>query len=76
MAESQDDRDVDRLIGDMRNALDALEAAQKKDVKDESKDDGYDYDEDGSQQEQPKSLKEARVRVREHFRRARAPKAS
>ena len=76
MAESQDDRDVDRLIGDMRNALDALEAAQRKDVKDESKDDDYDYDEDGSQQEQPKTLKEARVRVREHFRRARRSQAS
>ena len=66
MTESQDDRDVDAVIASMRSDLDRLEAAQKKDVADE------DSEEAGENEPAPKTLREATIRVREHFRRARA----
>ena len=68
MAESQDDKDVDSAIARMQALLDELKGAQRKDVQDESGED--------ENAEQPKTLAEARTRVRSHFRRLRAAKAS
>lgn len=68
MAESPEDKDVDRLIADLRTTLDKLETAQRKDVQDEASEEEKETPRD----EQPKDLKTSAVRVREHFRRLRA----
>lgn len=69
MAESQDDKDVDACIAELRSALDRLEAAQRKDVDDES---GESYDGKNTPvEDQPQSLRDATIKVRAHFRKAR-----
>lgn len=64
MAESADDTAVDRAIARLQEAVTELQSAQKKDVKDE---DSEEYDET-PREEQPKDLRTATVRVREHMR--------
>lgn len=61
MADPNDEA-VDRAISRLEEAVKELRASQQRDDEDEG---------DTPLDEQPKSLKEASVRVREHFRRKR-----
>ena len=67
MAESKDDADVDVIIADIQAQLDRLKAAQRKDVQDESSEE----EKETPREAQPKDLRTASVRVREHFRQVR-----
>jgi hypothetical protein len=68
MAVPQTDKDVDACIADVQAALDRLKKAQAAD--DEAYSEG-----DMPREKQPKSFGEARIRVREHFRKARGQRA-
>lgn len=67
MAESTDDKQVDSAIDRMQALLDELKKAQAKDVEDESGEE----DAETPVADQPKDFKDARIRVRQHFRRPR-----
>jgi len=64
MADNPDDTAVDRAIAHLEGAVSELRSSQKKDEEDED----TEISEETPREKQPRTVREAAVRVREHFR--------